>query len=215
MPTAIGTSPRTNVARVDPRGATVDDLDVLDVLLVRHGPAFGVLAATLLALALTAIARALGVRRRRAAAQATLGAAEALDEAAIGRAIVLEGTLESDASVPSHATQEACLASSVRTADAGSEHVTSRGRGARLRVGGRSLLLDGPLEVVVGREERVLSSRAREAAIAELGDRAGQIGELVGHAVRAGDRVRVPGRPEKVDGDYREVSLPLVADGGS
>jgi tetratricopeptide (TPR) repeat protein len=193
----------------------VEALRVLDTLLVRHGALIGWLLSACAGAAAALVARALLARPRRAALDATFGASEALDERAIGRAIVLEGVLTSETPVARHADGRPCVASTVRTNDAASEPLASRAAGARLAVGGTILALDGPLEVVAGSHERLLSGASRDALLGELARGAGaspEAGPLVAHAVQAGDRVRVAGLLARAEDGYRHGALVLRAD---
>lgn len=186
---------------------------MLDLLLVRHGPWFGGLLAFAVALLSGLVARALARRSRRAALAQLLGAAEPLDDRAVGREVVLEGVLEGDALLQGFEGGPPCVASSARTAQA-AEVVASRGRGARLRVGTRLVTLEGALEVVEGQRQAALSHAQRAAALGEGAEQPIESTPLVAHTVSAGDHVRVVGRLARAESDYRGGGLALVADEG-
>jgi hypothetical protein len=183
---------------------------VLDLVLVRFGPFLGVGGAIACGVVAALVARVFILWRRRRAIEATFGGSEPLDEGAVGRVVTVEGVLSATRTIEGH-TGASCVASSVRAGvgDAIAHRHTSD---LALSVRGRSLVLEGEVEVSAGREARTLDAARRDAILATLGGRDVEVTGLVAHSVRAGDRVLVTGKLVRSGSEYREGGLALGPD---
>ena len=181
---------------------------MVDVFLVRHGPLVGVVLALLVALPVALLTMRWLVRRRRASIYAAYGWPAPLENALVGESMFLGGTIESDVAVQAHDGSGECLASSARTV-AASDVVDSRGEGGRLRVGARTVVIHGPLEVAHGSRVAAIVGAPLEALRKELGANADELAAIRAEIVSSGDPVLVAGTLREAPSDYRGSEIVL------